>query len=343
MDLEEQLSDSRSNEAAYRVRIENLGSAVLDLVNLNPQIPDGVELVEVKDSSTVAAKERHAKLCEDLTQILKDYLFAENEEVQNRILDIEKNHIHRIIQDINPFYWRAYFKLFTGFIEKSVERVRKERSSMAFVISSSEDAAIAIDKWFLVQNGKGALETLFLSKLEQVKEIESTIGKDSREVAIANIEPDSFYATTYVLKFERSMFSAKKFNFTVEGQFREKEKTESRFDSVSTTVSVSPRPYVLSIIAVLSALLGVSLKYSVEQNASASLSEFFSALGTQLATGPGISSGILALLMFNIFEHTSLSRSIKIGVNWQGALLVGVVCGLFSERMIEALKALVGA
>ena len=184
---------------------------------------------------------------------------------------------------------------------------------------------------------------MFLAKLEQLKTIENSIGPDASAAAMADIETDSFYATTYVLKFSRSLFSSKKFNFTVEGQFAKNDMSETYLDSTSATIAISPRPYILSTIAVLSSLFGVSLKFSIDPNVPIDSCKYFELLGTQLITGPGVSSAILALLIFNIFEHTSLGDKIKIGVNWRSALLVGVLCGLFSERMIEALKVLVGA
>ena len=132
MELEEQLSDSRSNEIAYRLKIENFGAEVLKLINLNPQIPDGVDLVEVKDSSTVASKERHEKLCEDLSQIVKDFLFIENEDIQNRFLSIQRKHFKEMIKDANTF-WRMYLNMFTGIMEKRWERKKKEESSLTEV------------------------------------------------------------------------------------------------------------------------------------------------------------------------------------------------------------------
>jgi len=339
-ELEEQLSDSRSNEVAYRLKIENLGANTLSLINLNPQIPDGVELIEVKDSSTVASKEKHEKLCEDLTQLLKDYLYLNVEDIQSRILEIEKKHFKEIISDANTF-WKLYLNLLTGTMEKRLEQKRKEISSFNFNITNSTDANIAIEKWFKTTDlTNEVFINIFLAKLEQLKHIESSIGEDTSAVAMAMIEPDSFYATTYVLKFKRSFVTLKKFNFSVEGRFSEKGKEENYLESISTNVAISPIPFILSLIAIFSALLGVVLKFSAESNTESD--QYFNLLGAQLITGPGISSGILALLFFNIYEYTSLSDKINMGVSWRSALLIGILCGLFSDRIINALKVFVG-
>src|SRR2546421_8329859 len=113
MQLEEQLSDARSNEVAYRLKIENLGSSALNLLTLTPRIPEGVELIKVKDSSVEAAKVRHEAVCKALTELLSDRLFLSSKEVQNQILAIQKEQLRESIEDLQ-YFWKAYFKLLTG-------------------------------------------------------------------------------------------------------------------------------------------------------------------------------------------------------------------------------------
>ncbi|MNJ69411.1 hypothetical protein D3C77_657580 [compost metagenome] len=45
--LEEQLSDLRSNQVAYKLTIENLGAEPIILLGLEPSIPVGAQLLEV--------------------------------------------------------------------------------------------------------------------------------------------------------------------------------------------------------------------------------------------------------------------------------------------------------
>ncbi|CCV06717.1 exported hypothetical protein [Mesorhizobium metallidurans STM 2683] len=105
---------------------------------------------------------------------------------------------------------------------------------------------------------------------------------------------------------------------------------------------MSPRPYVLSIVTVISAFMGASLKYSLAQTPSQSIQNYFSSLITYLFTAPGLSGAVLALIVFNVYEYMELGRTIKMGIGWRSALLVGALCGLFSDRMIKALQVLVG-
>lgn len=342
MHLEEQLSDTRSNEAAYRLKVENLGATSVDLLNLSPRIPEGVELIEVKDSSVEAAKVKHQEICSDLTELLRDQLFLTSKEVQNKILQINKEHVNEIAKDA-VFIWRPYFKAFTGSMYQAMDRLKERKAAITFYINSKTDSDIALQKWFASDSSPNSLEHVFRAKSEQLEELEKTMAADTSATAIATIEPDSFFATTYVLQFPRSSINPRKFGFSVEASFSESENSKVHLDAASTTVVISPRPYVLSMLTMLSALLGVILKFAFEAEPLRKVSEFFEELSNIMVTGPGITAVILSLVIFNIYEYTGLSRNIRISVGWRSALLIGVVCGLFSERMVGALRVLVGA
>jgi hypothetical protein len=108
-------------------------------------------------------------------------------------------------------------------------------------------------------------------------------------------------------------------------------------------VEVSPPGWVLTTVAVGSAALGVMLKHALEIAQPSLPVEFLKEAALTLVGSKGIGAMILAIIAFNLFEHFDLSRDVKIKVNWRGALLIGVLCGMFAERFMLALKALVGA
>ena len=85
-----------------------------------------------------------------------------------------------------------------------------------------------------------------------------------------------------------------------------------------------------------------TLKFTLEDTIDIPSELFFEGLGKYIITAPGISGAVLALVIFNVYEHLELGRKIAMGIGWRSALLVGVLCGLFSDRMIAALEALVG-
>jgi hypothetical protein len=113
--------------------------------------------------------------------------------------------------------------------------------------------------------------------------------------------------------------------------------SSARSVSTATNVQISPYPFSLTIVAVLSALLGVLIRVSLE-GAKDPLANLALLAGSgQLLVGP-----IVALIFFNVYEYTSLGKGITMSVSWRSALLIGALCGIAQDRVLAALKALIG-
>ncbi|MER9530171.1 hypothetical protein NKI89_10235 [Mesorhizobium sp. M0309] len=336
VNLTEQLSDARSNEVAYRATVENTGVEPVHLLALTPRLPEGVELIEVKDFSAELDKVRHQRLCKELSSLLNNHLSLISADYRKEISIILKDYVKEAFSTIGILYVIARISSAGNGINTLAEKYY----FMDFSIKNHIDAKAAISKWFT--DSSGIVGEIFLAKAEQLERLEKTMGAGEISKALAVIETDSFAATTYVLRFPRSHLNPRKFSFTVEASVSFGQDKPVQLHAASTTVTVSPRPYVLSIITVLSAFMGASLKYSLTATPSQSIQTYFSSLMTYLFTSPGLSGAALALIVFNVYEYMELGRTIKMGIGWRSALLVGALCGLFSDRMIKALQVLVG-
>jgi hypothetical protein len=342
MILDEQLSDSRSSEAAFRVKIENMGASPLELRRISPRIPEGVILLEVKDSSSEAARSQHKKLCEEMTELLDEHVFEASKSAREARMQIEKQFVVDLLKDVHAI-WRLYLNMFTGKQAKRFNERREQLAAQKFVVSNKGDAEIAIAQWFSNSTDISLFSQMFKAKFSQLLAIESLLGRGPDAAALATIEPDSFFATTYVLRFPRTAMNPAKFNFSVEAALSEPTSPKEFLGSATTMVEISARPYVLTFISIFCALLGVAVKFSLDKTSNLPVEAFFQGLGRTAATGPGISAMVLALVLFNIYEHVDLGEKIKLRVGWRSAMLIGVISGLFSERVIAALKTLVGA
>jgi hypothetical protein len=344
MVLEEQLSDSRSSEAAFRVKLENLGTSPFEVLRINPRIPEGVTLVEVKDSSTEAARIKYKKLCEDLTELLDQHVFVSSETERDARLKIDKQYLADFIKDANAI-WRIYLNLFTGVLLKRMREYRERIAAHKFIIRNKDDADIALHSWFASPIQADHFARLFNAKYAQLVSIENEINNGPATSALATIEPDSFFATTYVLRFPRSALNPTKFSFSVEAALSEPGSPKEILTSSTAIIEISPRPYVLSLITMMSALLGVAVKFSIDHSggSTSSVRSFFGGLGQAVFTGSGISAIVLAIVLFNVYDYLEFGEKIKMRVGWRSAMLIGVLAGLFTERFIAALKALIGA
>lgn len=133
LQLEEQQPDLRSREKTYRFTAENRGSKPVSLRPLIPQIPDGVELLDVKDAAERVVLLKRSMLSDDLTNILKSY-----------ILRLEKIS--------NPgFFDRSRFKNEQTTQEPAKQVIRNrsgsETTDIDFKIESIADAQMALATW----------------------------------------------------------------------------------------------------------------------------------------------------------------------------------------------------
>jgi hypothetical protein len=210
-------------------------------------------------------------------------------------------------------------------------------------VNDKTDADIALKKWSATFENGSYFSQLFMAKYDQLIILESTMSSDQGSPVLVTIEPDSLFAITYVLSFPRTTFNPSKFSFSVDASMTEPGSSKEVLRSVTTTIEISAKPYVLNCVAIVCGLLGVAAKFSIENAASLPIDEFYAELIRTAYTGWGILAMILSLLLFNIYEHVDSFVKVKMKVGWRAAMLIGVVSGLFNERIVSALKALIGS
>lgn len=316
MTLEEQLSDARSSEVAFRVKIENLGATPLELRSIVARIPEGATLEYIKDSSTLLASIRHQELCNEMTYILNSNILSESNDVKEAFSQLKSS--------------------------ESIEKA-EEMDEYRFIVNDKADADIALKKWSSTFENSSYFSQLFMAKYDQLIKLESTMSSDQGSPVLVTIEPDSLFATTYVLSFPRTTFNPSKFSFSVDASMTESGSSKEVLRSVTTTVEISAKPYVLNCVAIICGLLGVAAKFSIENAASLPIDVFYVELKRTAYTGRGILAIIFSLVLFNIYEHIDSIVKVKMKVGWRAAMLIGVVSGLFNERIASALEALIGS
>lgn len=179
--------------------------------------------------------------------------------------------------------------------------------------------------------------------------------------SIATLTAGSSFATTYVFRFARGFLDPRKYTVVVEASYADEDKADAiETGTVSGSTIVSPPPFLLSIVAVISSILGAVLKAALAtagRAASAAAAGLATAiapttpsavaaeLGQQLlrdvVTMHTVGGMVIALVVFNIYEHTELGACVKMGVGWRSALLIGVLAGVFTERLLAGLSVFV--
>ncbi len=339
--LQQQFSDLRSNEIAYEFKIENQGAGPINLLSIIPRIPDKVELIEVKSPSLSAAKEKHRELCEQLTELLKDHVKANSVEAVQKQVQVEVDILKQTLGSLGGLLG-LYGQMFTGTLAKNIKQKRLLSEVLFLKVDSRRDAETGFNQFLQHLPDGDIRKTVFVAKVEQLVRLEGTLGADGVSEPLAVVEPDSFFAMTYILKFPRSVADPKKYNISIETAYGETGKNERHIGGTTTTLIISARPEILTMIAVISSLLGATLRLATYGGSMSAGMVTFGQIRPALIGWPALTAAITALVFFNIYEFTALGDKFKMSVGWRGALLIGFLCGLSGDRILAALKAFAG-
>jgi hypothetical protein len=223
-----------------------------------------------------------------------------------------------------------------------VEEALTKYSSLHIRIENAEHAQSVFEKFLSKDNVDVTLRDVFAIKMSQLREIEGKMGKDVASSSLATIEPDSYFAASYVLKFPRSYIDSNKFKIDIEVSYAETGKPERHVGGTSASVIISPQPFILTLIAIAGSLLGIVLKVATNSSINVTSNFGLDMLET-LTGGLTVSAVILAIVFYNIYEFTEVGKRFnKIGVGWRGALFIGTLCGLISEQILAAVKGFIG-
>lgn len=342
--LSEQDSDLRSNEKAYKFMVENQGINTISLLSITPRIPQQVEIGEDKNPSLVTVKAKYLALCGELTEILRNQLFISDKTLRDKVSKIAAEYMNDTFKQMTNMPMSIFLRII-GFKKDTTENLaevfRRRFDAFYFKVERADDADRALKYFIDKPDTNSSLRDIFILKINQLKELENQMGLNEESSSLATIEPDSFFAVTYTLKFPRSYINPRVFNISIEGAYSEQGKPEKHIGGASTTVIISPKPYILSIITVISSVLGVLLVLSLEASKDPQ-TNFYSVVERALYGSSFITAVILALIFFNIYEFTGLGKNFKMNISWRSALLIGALCGLLSDRILVALRAFIG-
>jgi hypothetical protein len=342
VNFEEQAAEFREREVSLKLIIKNSGASPIEIRAISPRLPERAILVETKDFSLLAPKTMHTALCSQLTHLANDVLQITDEKFRARLVEIQRQSLQKILSDVSGFFgiFKLYLQMFTGGWARRFEEQKAREAAVLLAIENSEDAERAFERLIGPSKADDALKETFVLKTAKLRAVEKELGQgiDVEEAPVATVEPDSSLTVTYVIRFPRNWLNPSQFSVSIETVFQEPGES-ARHNRVATKlVDISPSPIALTLVAMISAMLGLALKHLVPQATSGSALLIANILPSSELVG----AVILALVFFNLFEFTDLLKNVRMRLGWRSALLVGVFCGLGSDRIFNALQALLG-
>jgi hypothetical protein len=215
------------------------------------------------------------------------------------------------------------------------DRLKRNFETFAFQIDSLEDARNASERWTLPRDPTPFAE-LFAAKVDQLERLDGLL-HDADKRTLAVIEPGSYYAATYVLECPRRSVESQKYQVSVEAACEDAGSATVQQVSTTATIQISPSPIALSVIAIFGALLGTMIDIAFVANGN-----FWNAIVNSVGNGKIIIAPGLALVLFNVYEYTSIGKNLTMTISWRSALLIGTLCGVAEDRILAALKAFLG-
>lgn len=332
--------ENRLNEIPVKVMIKNLSEEKVKVLNIVPNIPNNVDLEEKVDTFQEESKLKFNDLCQELSMIISNILLISNSEHKENLINTWKKIYQELFKSLPSLYKMILFN--QSALRSRLNNLNKQLSRLRYKVNSIDDAKWAYEKWVKDLDDNNPEKKLYEGKLKQLEGLSINIDqKNSNYIAL--IEPDSFYSRTYVLRFSRKTLSTKVYNLSFDSTYESDDSTQEYRANVSTSINITPKPFFLTVFTALSSILGTILKYCINNlNEDILPYEFFIKLGKLIVTAPGITSLIIAILFFNIYEYTDMGKRLTIKANWRSALTIGILAGLLGERLIDAIKVLVG-
>jgi hypothetical protein len=147
------------------------------------------------------------------------------------------------------------------------------------------------------------------------------------------------------------MLEPRKYTIALEAKLQELDSEIVETVAASASTIISPRAFWLSCIAVVSSVLGAVLRSALHSGKSAISGSIDAVppfdlvvqqLQRQVVALDTLGGMVVALVIFNIYEQTEFGARINMGVGWRSALLIGVLAGVFTDRLIAALTVFIG-
>ena len=345
--LEEQLPDQRSDQIAYRLTVENTGKDSIRIRDIDPRIPDGVKVLEVRDSAMAESMSTRTQLIEELNQLLYNFQMATNEPFR----DMAARNGAIVMQKM--FSVSSLMKIYAKMIfspRSTRAKIEAAPGHLSYKVRNLKDAEIAYANWLQFSAQFVGEAEIYKAKMDQLREMDQAIA-DGNSMGLTTIEPGAKLSSTYVLRFKRGLMTPRKYQLALDVTYDHAPEPDAAVNeagepkasplqrtSVASNALISPFALAMNLMAVIGALLGVAIKLRPPQTAISSSQQFWSFVGTNtLWTAP-----IIALIFFNIYEYTSVGKGLIMSISWRSALLIGALCGISQDKIIVAINAFIG-
>lgn len=317
IDVKAREIDSRSSQFACELTVLNNGDDPIEVIATNLRPPRGIEHDAANDLSDVELARQHAEMCGRIRKMVSRYL-------------------SRAVSEHEPS--RKGFRELIKTSEISLEREK----FLSLPVSSANEAEKVV-KIVREHIPGDVMPAAFDHYLASLRDIESHEAFRTSRCARARLARGQSYKATFMVRARRRGMNLASYCINLDVELQTPDGKSHLLRSESVPITVTPNAWLLTGVALAASFLGVIVSLVTERELG-SKGITFAGLGDALvgAIPMFAVAAITAAIVFNVYDFTSLRERFETTVTWRGAMLIGFICGYLNERVLEAIKALLG-
>jgi hypothetical protein len=332
--------DPQSSQYSCEVTVANVADEDFTVLEVDPRLTKGVSLNESIDSAGVALTEEHKAYCRRTGSLLTSAVLLTDQDMAAHVANQFRDNFRQSIKVKNIFelyYYLAFFRRYPDWVRSLREK------SFKIDIRCADDARSALRRFPLPENS--ADRRLIEYNVDRLIDIEKKEDFDCARCGEILLKKGQQHKSIYVVSAKRGRLSPNTYSISFDIKMKRDDYSLARVTHATFTV---PTGHLwTSAIAMAFAVVG-ALVQTLDPDSNAGQTDK-STDGLKVAIShldlsgivAGISLPILtALVVYNIFDMTSLKDKIGANRNWRTAVFVGFLCGFLNEKILHALSAL---
>jgi hypothetical protein len=329
--------DAQSAQYSCEVTVSNVDDKDFGVVDVGIRLPRGMRVNEAIDSTEVEVRKRHEQVCEAVSATLTSHLLLKDRELAKFHIGQMRDELRKAFRPKSLF--EAYFYLFLGRMPKWIKTWRERHFKID--VCDAEDAAQALAVMKLSDDEP--LKTVIQSYINRLKNIESHRDYKPNGDREVTLKKGQQYKVVYVVEAQRGRFSPNSYSVSFDIIMRRKDYSLSRVEHKTLTV---PTGHVwTTAIAVISALIGATTQHFNQIRKATYLPTkpvSWESAWAYVSSVEILLPILTSIIVFTIFDMTSLRDKFNFSRDWRLAVFIGFVCGFLTDRILGALGELLG-
>jgi hypothetical protein len=326
--------DQQSAQFACELTISNVADDDFQVGQIRPRLPAGVTLNEALDSAQAERLRTYVEICRSMEAVLTTAVLINNEQLFKQQVTTLRETVKSLLRGsgILDFYWSLLLRR-----TPEVMRQARERS-FKVTVRCADDIGRVIKMFPLGAEGNADIQLARYNMQMLIDMEQSEDFKQSQQDV--TLKRGQQYKIVYILRGTRGYINSLPFSISFEIPFRRGSYAISRMEYVR--ISVPPGSTWPTLTAMFSAAIGSYIQRFGTPDASAPAD--VTRLGADAIVNGAVATLLVpmltALVVYNIYDLTTLKEKFQTKRGWRSAVLVGFFCGFLNQKILAALAVL---